>query len=179
VDLLPFPHDLPDLCNQKYGYEAGMKIYAELRMLFDRLYSAVIIGGQAVLIHGGVPSMARSAEDLAYAHRRHPKQTHLEEMLWNDPQEGLSGTKPSPRGARKLFGANITEQFLQMLKVNVLIRGHESCPEGCRIGHGGKILTLFSTNKGAYGNRHAAYLQLNLSEGIGSAEQLKRHVKQF
>lgn len=179
LDLLPYFHDLPNFFNEKYGCEGGMKIYAEVRRLFDRLYSAIMIEGRVALIHGGVPSDAKSEKDLAYAHRRHPRQAHLEEMLWSDPREELSGTQPSTRGAGKFFGADVTEQFLQMLKVNVLIRGHEPCPEGYRISHGGKILTLFSTKGAPYDNKHAAYLQMTLSEGIRSAEQLKQHVKQF
>jgi diadenosine tetraphosphatase ApaH/serine/threonine PP2A family protein phosphatase len=178
-DLIPIPHDLPTQLAEKYGEEAGAKIYAELRELFNYLYCAVFVDERSVLIHGGLPSNASSLRDLAYAHKKHPKESHLEEMLWSDPEEGLKGVQPSPRGAGKLFGIDVTDKLLQMLGVKVLIRGHESCGKGFKINHKGRILTLFSTNKPPYSNKYGAYLQLNLAEKITDAEQLKQHIKQF
>jgi diadenosine tetraphosphatase ApaH/serine/threonine PP2A family protein phosphatase len=178
-DMLAYPHDLPGQIKQKFGDEAGTRIYEELRKLFNLFYNAVLVDEYAMLIHGGLPSGASSLEDLAYAHKTHPKETFLEEMLWSDPQEKISGTLPSLRGAGKFFGANVTERVLKLLNVKVLIRGHEPSDEGYKINHNGKMLTLFSTNKQPYNNRYAAYLQIDLSKKITGAQQLKRHVRQF
>lgn len=177
-DMLPYPYDLPTQFKQKYGEEAGEKIGIELRKLFNHLYTAVIIDEKAVLIHGGMPSNAKSTRDLAYAHKKHPKQTHLEEMLWSDPQEALKGTQPSLRGAGNLFGSDVTKRLLKLLNVKVLIRGHEFCQEGFEINHNNKVLTLFSTHKPPYTNEHAAYLQLNLSAKIKSVQDLRKYIRQ-
>ena len=178
-DLLPYPYDLPFQLKLKYGEHAGDRIHAVLRRLFDLLYTAIVIEERAVLIHGGVPSETESISDLAYAHMNHPTETHLEEMLWSDPREELKGTLPSPRGAGKLFGPDVTEKLLKLLGVKLLIRGHESCEEGFKINHNGKVLTLFSTNKLPYSNERAAYLQLTFSERAESAYQLVKNIKQF
>ena len=178
-DLLPVPHDLPTKLKQKYGEETGAKLYAELRRLFDHLYNAVFIDERAILIHGGVPSQASSIEDLAYAHAKHPKESHLEEMLWSDPQENLKGTLPSPRGAGSLFGFDVTKRLLKLLNVEVLIRSHEFCQEGVKINHKGKVLTLFSTNKPPYTNRYAAYMMIDLSKQIKKAYSLKKQIVKF
>jgi protein phosphatase len=178
-DMIPYPHNLPLQFKQKYGEEAGTRIYKELRRLFDLLYNAVLIDKYAILIHGGFPSGASSLEDLAYAHKKHPKETFLEEMLWSDPQEELSGTLPSLRGAGKFFGADVTKRILKLLDVKVLIRGHEPCEEGYKINHDRKVLTLFSTNKPPYNNKYAAYLQVDLLKKIRNAQTLKKHIKQF
>jgi protein phosphatase len=178
-DMLPYSHDLPNQIKVKYGEEAGANIMVELRRLFDHLYTAVIIEDSAVLIHGGLPSKAESIRALIYAHKKHPEVTYLEEMLWSDPQEDLLGTELSPRGAGRFFGADVTKKLLKMLNVMILIRGHESSPEGYKINHNGKVLTLFSTNKSPYTNKHAAYLQIDLSSKIKSAHQLKKYIKQF
>lgn len=178
-DLIPVPHDLPERLYQKYGEKEGARLYSELRELFGRLYLAILIDEQYALIHGGVPSKAISQRDLAHAYRKHPKESHLEEMLWSDPEEGSYGVYPSRRGAGKLFGPDVTEKFLKMLNVKVLIRSHEPCEEGYRINHNGRILTLFSTNKPPYKNKYGAYLQIDLSERIGNAEQLKPYIRQF
>jgi len=177
-DLLAYPHDLPINLQRKFG-ESGLSIYRNLRQLFDYLYNAVLIDKKYILIHGGVPSKASTIEDIAYAHEKHPQESHLEEILWSDPEEGIKGTYPSPRGAGRFFGEDVTERFLKMLGVKVLIRGHEPSREGFKINHGGRILTLFSRRGPPYYNDHGAYLRLDLSEPIENAMQLKRFVLTF
>jgi len=175
-DILASPHDLPAHLHRKFG-EEWSKTYEKLRHLFDQLYNAVLVNEQSIILHGGVPSQAKSIEDLAYAHKKHPNETHLEEILWSDPEEGISGTYPSPRGAGKLFGKDVTDRFLQMLNVKVLIRGHEPSEAGYKINHEGKILTLFSRKGEPYFNSQAAYLQLDLTAKVEGAYQLKDSVR--
>lgn len=175
-DILAYPHDLPEHLHRKFG-EHSQDIYRKLRELFDQLYNAVLISERCVLLHGGAPSQATTIDDLAYAHKKHPHETHLEEILWNDPEENMKGTYASPRGAGKLFGEDVTAKLLKMLNVKLMIRGHEPSENGFKINHSGKILTLFSRTGPPYFNRHGAYLQLNLSEKIESAEGLKGFIK--
>jgi hypothetical protein len=177
-DMIPFPYDLPHQFQRKYGRKDGEKTLIQLRKLFSRFYSAVMIEGQAVLIHGGVPSTAKSIKDLAHAHKTHPREPLLKDMLWSDPQESR-GIQPSPRGIGNLFGPDVTREFLRLLNVKVLIRGHECCPEGSRIDHDNRVLTLFSTNKRPYTNGHGAYLQYDLSTKIQDARDLILCIRQF
>ncbi|NIR87636.1 serine/threonine protein phosphatase [Candidatus Bathyarchaeota archaeon] len=177
-DLLAYPHDLPTHINRKFG-EAGANVYAKLRELFDQLYNAVIVEDRYVLLHGGVPSKASTIDDLAYAHEKHPRETHLEEILWSDPNDAIKGTYPSPRGAGRLFGKDVTEKLLKMLNVKVLIRGHEPSGEGFKTNHNGKVLTLFSRRGSPYNNKHGAYLQLNASEKPKNAKQLQPYIHKF
>jgi protein phosphatase len=177
-DLLAYPHDLPDHLHIKFG-ENSSSAYAKLRELFSYLHNAVLVKERYILLHGGVPTQAKTIEDLTYAHEKHPRETHLEEILWSDPWEGLTGTYASPRGAGKLFGENETKKFLDMLNVEILIRGHEPSQEGFKINHHGKVLTLFSRKGTPYFNRQAAYLQLDLSHMVKDAHQLKRFIKLF
>jgi protein phosphatase len=171
-DLLAYPHDLPNHLQKKFG-ENWPSAYAKLRQLFNQLYNAVLIEERYILLHGGVPSQARALEDVACAHLTHPRECHLEEILWNDPKENFTGTYPSPRGAGKLFGEDVTNSFLKMLNVKVLIRGHEPNDAGFKINHKGKILTLFSRKGEPYYNSQGAYLHLDLAKKIESAYQLK------
>jgi protein phosphatase len=177
-DILAYPHDLPNHLYIKFGGDS-YQAYARLRELFNYMHNAAIVKGKYILLHGGVPTKAKTVEDLAYAHERHPRETHLEEILWSDPWEGLTGTYASPRGAGKLFGENETNRFLNMLGAKVLIRGHEPCREGFKINHDGKVLTLFSRKGSPYNNERAAYLQLDLSYRTRNAHQLKRFIKLF
>jgi protein phosphatase len=177
-DLLASPHDLPMLLHNKFG-ERSTEAYAKLKLLFGQLYNGVTIGESYVLLHGGVPSQAKSIDDVAYAHVKHPKESHLEEILWSDPEESLKGTYPSPRGAGKLFGRDVTESFLKMINATMLIRGHEPADAGFKINHAGRILTIFSRKGEPYFNSQGSFLQLDLTERTEDAFQLRRFVKQL
>jgi protein phosphatase len=177
-DLLASPHDLPMHLHNKFG-ERSTEAYAKLKQLFSELHNAVTIGESHILLHGGVPSQAKSFDDVAYAHVKHPEESHLEEMLWSDPEESMKGTYSSPRGAGKLFGQDVTERFLEMMNAAVLIRGHEPADAGFKINHAGRILTIFSRKGEPYFNSQGAFLQLDLTERTEDAFQLKRFVRQL
>ena len=177
-DLLASPHDLPFHLNRKFG-EKGSEVYLKLRELFNNLYNAVLIDERYILLHGGAPSQASKADDLAYAHEKHPRERHLEEILWSDPWEGIKGTYASPRGAGRLFGEDVTDRLLKMLAVKALIRGHEPSEEGFKTNHNGKVLTLFSRRGPPYHNDYGAYLYLDMSLKVEEPNQLLQSIRRF
>lgn len=177
-DLLAHPHDLPSQFQQRFG-SGGEAAYFTIRRLFSQLSTAVLVKDRYILIHGGFPTEAGFLNDLAYAHEKHPKETFLEEMLWNDPEENMTGAISSPRGAGKLFGEDITEAFLRRFRVNALIRGHEPTPEGFKLNHNGKILTLFSRKGEPYYNENGAYLLVDFSIKTRNAKELLKCTHKF
>jgi protein phosphatase len=176
VDLLASPHDLPSYLRWKFG-EDWSKAYAKLCELWNYLYNCVLVNQRYVMLHGGIPVQANSLDDLAFANEKHPQETYLEDILWSDPEENLTGTYPSPRGAGKLFGEDVTANFLSMFNVSVMIRGHEPSEQGYKINHHGKVMTIFTRKGEPYGNLQAAYLQLNLSKKIENAYQLSSSLR--
>jgi len=177
-DLLASPHDLPIHLSRKFG-ENSSEVYLKLRELFNYLYTAVLIHERYILLHGGAPSQATTIDDIAYAHEKHPRELHLEEILWSDPWEGIKGTYASPRGAGRLFGENVTAKLLEMLGVRALVRGHEPSEEGFKTNHSGKVLTIFSRRGPPYHNHYGAYLYLNLSRKIEKTRQLLQSIRTF
>ena len=178
IDLVASPHDLP-LPFQRRFKQKGAAAYAKTRELWAYLYTAVLVEGRCLLVHGGLPSTLNSVEDLARAHETHPKQEFLEELLWSDPDELVKDVASSPRGAGKLFGKNVTEHVLTKLNVKVLIRGHERCSEGFKLNHGGKVLTLFSCKGKPYFTAYGAYLDLPLNEKFENAAQILPFIHKF
>lgn len=170
-DLQAVPHDLPCQLHKRFG-EEGHLIYNEMRMLFGALHHAAILDGKYLLLHGGVPSFAKSLDEIARANLTHPATTHLEEILWSDPAEGMTGTAPSPRGAGKLFGHDVTAHALRIANVKTLIRGHEPCYNGVSVSHDGMVLTVFSRKGPPYDNEHAAYLCIDATEPARTAHEL-------
>ena len=177
-DLLASPHDLPMQFHAKFG-EKWRIVYSRIHELFKYLYNAVLVEKRYLIIHGGLPSQAKTIEDLAYALAKHPNQRLLEDMLWSDPTETIKGVCESPRGAGRLFGENITNEMLRRFNVKILIRGHEPCRDGFQINHGGKVLTLFSRKGSPYFNVQGAFLNVELSEKFENAEQLIPYIHKF
>ena len=177
-DLLASPHDLPIHMNRKFG-EWGSEAYLKLRELWNHLYTAVLMKERYIFLHGGAPSQANNVTDIAYAHEKHPREHHLEEILWSDPWEGIKGTIASPRGAGRLFGEDVTNKLLKMLDVKAVIRGHESSEEGYKTNHSGKVLTLFSRRGPPYQNRFGAYLHLDISQKVENPKQLLQGIHTF
>jgi protein phosphatase len=177
-DLMAHPHDLPSHMKRKFGKE-GLSLYNGLRDLFSWLYNGVLVNESHVLLHGGAPSGSSSTDDIAYAHEKHPREPHLEEILWSDPREGIRGTYPSPRGAGKLFGEDVTDKLLKMLNVKALVRGHESSADGFKTNHHGKVITLFSRKGQPYFNEYGAYLHFDTPQAVGNAKQLAQYICKF
>jgi len=177
-DLLGMPHDLPSDFQRKFG-SAGRDLYLSLVRLFQGLHQAVLVEGAYLLLHGGAPSQASTLKDLAYAHQTHPSTSHLEEILWSDPEDDIAGVYPSPRGAGRLFGEDVTARVLALAGAKVLIRGHQPCPEGVMASHRGKVLTLFSRKGPPYFNPQGAFLVLNPAQESLDARQLADSALKF
>ncbi len=177
-DLLASPHDLPYHLQRKFSSN-WQTVYTELSLLFRCFYTAVIMENSFIMLHGGVPSKAKTLNDVAYAYQKHPAETHLEEILWSDPTEGIKGTWLSPRGAGYLFGKDVTDTFLKMVNVKCLVRGHQPVDDGFKLNHDGKVITLFSRKGLPYHNDKGAYLLVDLSSKVISASHLSYSIKQF
>jgi hypothetical protein len=161
-DVRPSPHDFPQHLRYHYG-EVGVQVYQYFQRFFDSLYNASFLQERALFLHGGIPTKAQGLQEIAYAHKNHPEESHLVEILWNDPSN-ISGILPNPRGTGKLFGPDITRNFLSKIRVNLLIRGHQAIGNGYNLKD--RILTLFSCKLPHYTNKDAAYLKLDLAKPV-------------
>ncbi|MEM4245930.1 MAG: metallophosphoesterase family protein, partial [Candidatus Bathyarchaeia archaeon] len=175
-DLRALPHDLPHHLKRRLG-DGWDSVYRGPLNLFPALCPEALIPEKYLMVHGGLPSTARTLSDLAFADQAHPGKPHLEEVLWSDPVEGLEGAAPSERGAGRRFGPDVTERMLKIFGAKTLIRGHEPSERGFMVGHGGRILTLFSRSGPPYYNRWAAYLDLDTVGEALDAFQLAEMVR--
>ncbi|KAJ8977638.1 hypothetical protein NQ317_003616, partial [Molorchus minor] len=72
------------------------------------------------------------------------------ELLWSDPQPQI-GRAPSKRGVGCQFGPDVTTKFLELNKLDYVIRSHEVKNDGYEIAHDGKCITVDTMgNKGAF-----------------------------
>jgi hypothetical protein len=163
----PFPsHNLPSEVISRFGYHRGKLIYNDKVLPFFRLLSLVtLIEGSLLLVHGGVPIGNYDQtfrEHLGFAEQTYTSNSIMEEILWNDPRQGIrnsEGWEYSRRGIGKHFGIEISRKWLRISKANVIVRGHEPC-QGFRIDHDGSVMTLFSCQE-PYPSFQAAYIGVN------------------
>jgi len=172
-DIAAHPHDFPQVLATRYCQDS-QAMYALFKELFNYLYTAVVVESKALLLHGGIPTLAQGLADIAYAHDKHPEDSHLTEIIWNDPSPLSGVTRSRARGIGNKFGADVASKFLDEIGVQTLIRGHEPCPEGYYFNNN-RVLTLFSCK--VYRNDHAAYLYMPLKEQFDSIT-LKRYIHQ-
>ena len=183
----PFPsHDLPLQVIRRYGYAKGKLIYNEkILSFFSLLTLATFINDSLFLVHGGVPTcdMNLSFKELiASAQQTYLHDTIMEEILWNDPRQGIKSNQNweySRRGIGKHFGIAVTKRWLKLSNTKVIVRGHEPC-QGFKIDHDGSVMTLFSCQE-PYPNFQAAYVFVSDEEllSIPDAIRLSHFVKKI
>jgi len=164
--LNPYPHDFPSRLLSLYGGE-GRGIYRRFYEDFQLMPYATVVPGRLLMMHGGLPTYnymeAGTLEEYLEAGRE-PSPRLLEEILWNDPDDTVDEWMPSPRGAGRLFGPKVTERVCRVFGCSLVVRGHQSCMEGYRYNHGGRVLTLFSRLGPPYFNSKAAYAVFRVLE---------------
>ncbi|CAK9050521.1 unnamed protein product [Durusdinium trenchii] len=66
------------------------------------------------------------------------------DLMWADPHDGSGSIGSQRGGSAKMFGADMTEQFLKRNDLSFIIRSHEVKDEGFEWQQNEKCLTVFS-----------------------------------
>ncbi|KAI9307747.1 Metallo-dependent phosphatase-like protein [Cunninghamella echinulata] len=143
-----------DNMNKVYGFEGEVKAkYSDLMFkLFSETFNALplahVIQNKILVVHGGLFSRddvtlddIRKIDRLAL--KQPPNDGLMCELLWSDPQPE-PGRGASKRGVGVQFGPDVTKNFLERNKLDMLIRSHEVKENGYVIEHDGKCVTVFS-----------------------------------
>lgn len=151
--------------NRLYGFEGEItaKYDARLYNLFCELFCLLplchVVNRKIFVVHGGLFSKDNvSLADIAAVDRDRepPEEGLMAEMMWADPV-AIRGRHASKRGMGLSFGPDVTEKFLNLNNLQMVVRSHEVKDEGYEVEHGGKLVTVFSApnycdqmgNKGA------------------------------
>ena len=133
--------------NAYYGFKKELnddELFYKFNYLFNKFPLAHVIGDKIFCVHGGLPKKPVLLNQL---------DRYYDELLWNDPCE-TPGVSTNPRGPGTFkFGPDVTENFLKMNKLDLLVRSHEMVLDGFEYSQNGKCVTVFSASN-YYASRH-------------------------
>jgi len=131
--------------------------------VFDLLTVAAIIDNQTLCIHGGLSPDINTLDQIRALKRDQeiPHKGALCDLVWSDPEE-VDQWETSPRGAGWLFGKSVTEDFMDINKLELICRAHQVVHEGHKYMFGEKLVTVWSAPNYCYrcGNI-ASILEIN------------------
>jgi serine/threonine-protein phosphatase PP1 catalytic subunit len=117
--------------------------------VFEVLPLAASIGNAIFCVHGGLSPNLRNIEEINKISRPQAVLSGIScDMLWSDPCSFAHGFQPSERGLGYSFDLDAVIEFLDLNKLQMIVRSHEACLSGMEWPFGEKnrkILTIFST----------------------------------
>lgn len=138
--------------NRVYGFSGevkskyGEKAYDLFREIFNYLPLCHVVDKKVFVVHGGLFQKDDVKLDDIRAIKRYCEPSDpslMADLMWSDPQF-LPGRSPSKRGIGLSFGPDVTENFLKLNDLKMVIRSHEVKHDGYEVMHNGKCITVFS-----------------------------------
>jgi len=141
--------------NADYGFldnlaMHGMADYYRLyEDVFKRLPLACFLQDIAIFCcHGMTPVQSITFTEINKVKiiaRRDNFDPITEQLLWNDPQMNSEDiSRPNRRGIGREVGKKDLDEFMAVNGIKLIIRSHQSFPEGYRFFFGRKVLSIFS-----------------------------------
>ncbi|CCW71660.1 unnamed protein product [Phytomonas sp. Hart1] len=172
--------------NSEYGFLSELCIKYNLEAsgihdLFLESYCVMslltVVDNRVAIVHGGVPrepctlmeiEAIGHVRDIPVVEQTTRNERILVDLLWNDPVEKYRSRalgpehqgkywRSSKRGCGVEYLSNITELFLKLNNLELVIRSHDVKLSGFEIIHSNKCITIFSSSNygGVSGNRGA------------------------
>ena len=117
-----------DECLRKYG---SVNVWRYCTEVFDYLSLSALIEEKIFCVHGGLSPSITTLDQIRTIDRKQeiPHDGSMCDLMWSDPED-IDGWGLSPRGAGYLFGGDITLQFNQTNKIDLIARAHQLVMEG-------------------------------------------------
>ena len=102
-------------------------------------------------MHGGLSPQLESFEQVLKIVRpvEIPDEGILCDLLWSDPEKGMSGWGENERGVSFIFGADIVGNFLKDNDLDLVCRAHQVVEEGYEFFAKRQLVTIFSAPNSA------------------------------
>ncbi|PAA69538.1 hypothetical protein BOX15_Mlig032497g1 [Macrostomum lignano] len=170
--------------NIRYGFTDEVQTkyqdtFPKIIGLFNEVFSwlpiATMIDGSIFVVHGGISdSVDLGLLDKLDRHKYYSlipgsgnkavnkmEQQQIIDVLWSDPQPELGCQFNNERNIGCFFGPDITANFLQRNRLNLLVRSHQVPIDGYCYTHCECVLTIFSASNYQFeGSNPGAYVKL-------------------
>jgi serine/threonine-protein phosphatase 6 catalytic subunit len=159
-----------DECQQKYGNANAWKYCTQV---FDLLTIAALIDGRILCVHGGLSPDVRTLDQIRTIPRNQeiPHEGAFCDLMWSDPED-IETWQISPRGAGWLFGSRVTNEFIQINKLDLICRAHQLVQEGYKYMFDKQLVTVWSAP-------NYCYRCGNIASILALDAQLNREFKTF
>uniref|UniRef100_A0A914I7X5 Serine/threonine-protein phosphatase n=1 Tax=Globodera rostochiensis TaxID=31243 RepID=A0A914I7X5_GLORO len=136
-----------DEIERRFGQPNSERIWMLFNQTFSWLPYVGLVGRRILCMHGGISPNMRSLEQLRELQRPllDPPNPSVElDILWADPEVGLQGVRPSPRGLSVVFGEEVLTRICRLLRIDMVVRAHQCVHYGAEFFTNRQLLTLFS-----------------------------------
>lgn len=120
----------------------------------------IILEDKTLVMHAGISGPNLTIADLNRIPKGIDTTEHelLDEIVWSDPQDQNGILDVPTRG--RMFGPDISKAFLDLNRLDRIIRGHDNVKDGYMVHHQGRVITVWSAprcrgRKGSYVNVNA------------------------
>ena len=167
------------------GGRAGwLDLFDTIHRAFEWLPLAALVGGTALVLHGGIGDGDWGLTQLAHDVPR-PLRTlrgaplFVAQALWSDPSDSdaemargvhhNSARDPhlNDPAVMKRFGPDVTEAFCAREGVQLVVRSHQFVADGVKFMHSGRLVTVFSARNYVRAAKNDAALLLIAMDGHG------------
>jgi serine/threonine-protein phosphatase PP1 catalytic subunit len=131
-----------DECKRRYN----IRLWKTFTDTFNCLPVAAIIDEKILTMHGGLSPELQNLDQIRKIMRPTdvPDSGLICDLLWSDPEEGISGWGENDRGVSFTFGADIVEKFLRKHDLDLICRAHQVVEDGYQFFAKRQLITLFS-----------------------------------
>jgi len=131
-----------DECKRRYN----IKLWKSFTDTFNCMPVACIIDDKIFCMHGGLSPELHSMDQIKKLTRPcDVADTGLIcDLLWSDPEEGITGWGENDRGVSFTFGADIVDKFLRKHDFDLICRAHQVVEDGYQFFAKRQLITIFS-----------------------------------
>lgn len=131
-----------DECKRRYS----IKLWKVFSDVFNCLPVSALVDEKILCMHGGLSPEMEALQQIADLQRPCdvPDMGLMCDLLWSDPDTGVSGWAENDRGVSFVFGADVVAAFLERHELDLLVRAHQVVEDGYEFFAGRRLVTLFS-----------------------------------
>ncbi|CAG8663513.1 4554_t:CDS:10, partial [Funneliformis mosseae] len=136
-------------CVRKYG---STNVWHYFTDMFDYLTLSVVIDDRIFCVHGGLSPSIHSIDQIKILdrYREIPHEGPMADLVWSDPDPDKEEFSISPRGAGYTFGGLVVKKFLEINKMEHILRAHQLCMEGYQVLYDDRLSTVWSAPNYCY-----------------------------